>query len=548
MRIPLWAVGLLALMFFTPGLGNCGLFDWDEVNFAEAAREMLVSGEFSYVQIDFEPFWEKPPLFILMQAGSMSIAGINDAVARFPNALCGAATLMFLYFRGTALGGPLMGLVWPLVYVGSLLPQFYFRSGIIDPWFNLFIMLGIDRYIYSDGKNLKHTVLGGTFIGLAVLTKGPVAIPISFAVIAVATAMTWRKSRPRPLALATFATMAVLIGASWFIAEALRGRWHIIQQNIDYHLRLISEGEAGHGQPFYYHFVVLLAGCFPMSLLMVAAYADKNATQGEAHGTVHYRKWMNVMFWVVLLGFSVVRTKIIHYSSLCYFPMSYMVAQHIVHRFRSGATWGSAWAVSIGAMGLLWGAVLMAVSTFEWWSESIIDPKELNPEAAAILSQTVDPRSWTLVFGLLLAIGSVYGSWAMRTDGRRGILTLLLSTALAVWGTSLFIIPKVYDYVQGPMRTFYVEKATERTVVEPLGFRSYANLYYGQRSLEESALVRDEERLFKGETGQRILFLVRETQLEDHQRWFPMLRPVGKVMDKVILERDDAIYRAGLGR
>jgi hypothetical protein len=172
----------------------------------------------------------------------------------------------------------------------------------------------------------------------------------------------------------------------------------------------------------------------------------------------------------------------------------------------------------------------------------------LNPEAAAILSQHVDPRSWTLLFGLLLAIGSIYGSWVMTTDGRRGITAILLSTSIAVWGTSLFIIPKVYDYVQGPMRTFYIETEKEQTVVEPLGFRSYANLYYGQRSQEESALVRDEERLFKGETGQRTLFLVRETQLDDHLRWFPMLRPVGKVMDKVILERDDAAYRAGLDR
>jgi hypothetical protein len=548
MRIPLWAVGLLALLFFVPGLGNCGLFDWDEVNFAEAAREMLVSGEFSYVQIDFAPFWEKPPLFILMQAASMAVSGITDAAARFPNAVCGAVTLMFLYSRGTTLGGPLLGLVWPLVYVGSLLPQFYFRSGIIDPWFNLFIMLGVDGFIRSDGKNLIHGAFGGSFIGLAVLTKGPVALPIAFAVIAIATAVTWRTTRPRPVVVATFITLALVVGSSWFISEAARGRWHIIQQSIDYHQRLISEGEAGHGQPFYYHFVVLLAGCFPMSLLLMAAYADKNATLGEAHSTVRYRKWMNVMFWVVLIGFSIVRTKIIHYSSLCYFPMSFIVAQHVAHRFRSGATWSQGWAASIGAIGLLWGAMLMAVSTFEWWSGSFIDAKGLNPEAAAILSQHVDPRSWTLLFGLLLAIGSIYGSWVMTTDGRRGITAILLSTSIAVWGTSLFIIPKVYDYVQGPMRTFYIETEKEQTVVEPLGFRSYANLYYGQRSQEESALVRDEERLFKGETGQRTLFLVRETQLDDHLRWFPMLRPVGKLMDKVILERDDAAYRAGLDR
>ena len=42
--------------FFLPFLGNVHLFDWDEINFAESAREMIVSGNYSRVQIDFKPF------------------------------------------------------------------------------------------------------------------------------------------------------------------------------------------------------------------------------------------------------------------------------------------------------------------------------------------------------------------------------------------------------------------------------------------------------------------------------------------------------------
>ena len=43
-RRPAVALVLLALLgaaFFVPGLGRVHLFDWDEANFAEAAREML---------------------------------------------------------------------------------------------------------------------------------------------------------------------------------------------------------------------------------------------------------------------------------------------------------------------------------------------------------------------------------------------------------------------------------------------------------------------------------------------------------------------------
>src|SRR3970040_833103 len=84
---------ILSSLLFIPFLGNVHLFDWDEINFAECAREMLVSGNYSMVQINFEPFREKPPLFIWMQALSMNLFGINEFSARLPNAICGIITL-----------------------------------------------------------------------------------------------------------------------------------------------------------------------------------------------------------------------------------------------------------------------------------------------------------------------------------------------------------------------------------------------------------------------------------------------------------------------
>jgi 4-amino-4-deoxy-L-arabinose transferase-like glycosyltransferase len=79
----------VAALLFVPFLGGVHLFDWDEINFAEAAREMIVTGDYLTVQINYLPFWEKPPLFIWMQVISMKLFGINEFAARFPNAVCG---------------------------------------------------------------------------------------------------------------------------------------------------------------------------------------------------------------------------------------------------------------------------------------------------------------------------------------------------------------------------------------------------------------------------------------------------------------------------
>ncbi|HJY22014.1 MAG TPA: hypothetical protein VJ279_03965, partial [Hanamia sp.] len=80
---------LSGIVFFIPFLGKAHLFDWDEINFAESAREMIVTGNYHQVQINFQPFWEKPPLFFWLQVGAMEMFGINEFAARFPNAIFG---------------------------------------------------------------------------------------------------------------------------------------------------------------------------------------------------------------------------------------------------------------------------------------------------------------------------------------------------------------------------------------------------------------------------------------------------------------------------
>jgi len=136
-------IALIASLLFIPFAGGVHLFDWDEINFAECAREMIVTSDYLNVQINFKPFWEKPPLFIWLQVLSMKAFGINEFAARFPNAICGIVSLLVIFNIGKKLFDVRFGLVWVLVYAGSILPHFYFRSGIIDPWFNLLIFLSI---------------------------------------------------------------------------------------------------------------------------------------------------------------------------------------------------------------------------------------------------------------------------------------------------------------------------------------------------------------------------------------------------------------------
>src|SRR5579863_6335097 len=135
-------------LLFIPLLGHVHLFDWDEINFAESAREMLLTHNYKIVQINFQPFFEKPPLFIWLQALSMHYFGVNEFAARLPNAICGIATMLAVFNVGKRVFNSQFGVLWALLFASSILPQVYFKSGIIDPIFNLFIFLSI-YFLYN---------------------------------------------------------------------------------------------------------------------------------------------------------------------------------------------------------------------------------------------------------------------------------------------------------------------------------------------------------------------------------------------------------------
>src|ERR1019366_1485274 len=39
-----------------------------------------------------------------------------------------------------------------------------------------------------------------------------------------------------------------------------------------------------------------------------------------------FKKWMQILFWVVSILFTIVQSRIIHYSSLAWFPLTFLAA------------------------------------------------------------------------------------------------------------------------------------------------------------------------------------------------------------------------------
>src|SRR6516164_2329627 len=80
-----------------PNLGGPSLWDMDEGVNAEAAREMLESGNWITPYFNYELRTAKPALLYWLQATSYQLFGVNEFAARLPAVLCGLGSVLFTY-------------------------------------------------------------------------------------------------------------------------------------------------------------------------------------------------------------------------------------------------------------------------------------------------------------------------------------------------------------------------------------------------------------------------------------------------------------------
>ena len=536
--IPL-LIFLVGAFFYFPFLGRVHLFDWDEINFAESAREMIVTGNYTRVQINFQPFWEKPPLFFWLQVLSMKVFGIGEFAARFPNAVVGVVTLLVLYSLGKKLVDERFGLLWALAYFGSLTPHLYFKSGIIDPTFNLFIFLSVwfmaqAVSAYGSSKATGQVVLSGLFVGLAVLTKGPVGgllLGLTFLVY-------WGFQRFRPILSfwngLIFFACALAVASVWFGLELIKNGWWFFEEFIRYQIRLFSTPDAGHQQPFYYHFVVVLLGCFPMSLLAIRGFFP-NSTSGQTDRMVYFRRWMIILFWVVMILFSIVKTKIVHYSSMAWFPVSYVAATVLYGYLKGQLAWNRWLTVGIAVIGGVLGLLIAALPLVGMNAAGLI-PYIKDRFAAANLTAPVEWAGWEWIIGTAYGLAIAGILWFRQTQPVRSIVGLFLATPLLLWFVLPAIVPKIERYTQGTVIDFYEAKQGQDVYIEPIGYKSYAHLFYFRKQPPTNPNSNREDWLINGPIDKPAFFVTRNINI-DQYRYNPNLEIIREEAGFVFLRR-----------
>lgn len=146
-----WIIIALVFILIIPfllfyDLGGGVLQIWDEARRGVNAFEMLRNGNLLVSHYEGMPdMWgTKPSLLVAIQAGMMGIFGPGELAVRFPSALAGLMTCIFVvYFSAKYLGKPWLGLIWSIVLVScnGYVDMHGTRTGDFDALLTLFMFL-----------------------------------------------------------------------------------------------------------------------------------------------------------------------------------------------------------------------------------------------------------------------------------------------------------------------------------------------------------------------------------------------------------------------
>jgi 4-amino-4-deoxy-L-arabinose transferase-like glycosyltransferase len=481
---------VIVAIFFILFLGEVNLFDWDEINFAEAAREMIVTGDYLNVRIDYQPFHEKPPLFIWMQVVSMKIFGISEKSARLPNAIIGIITIAFLINIGKKVFDRKFGYLWALAYFGSILPFFYFKSSIIDPAFNLFMFAGIyylyrfssQSIIYGNNNN-RDILLAGLFTSLAFLTKGPVGFMLVFITWSVFWGFNARSFKLPIKQILIFTVISFLPAVLWYAALFIQQGGGLIGEFIIYQIRLLTTGDAGHSGPFFYHFVVVFLGCFPASVFVFRAFRKQTSDNSSQAIFKHFNI---ILLAVVLIIFSIVKTKIVHYSSLSYFPVTFLAA-YTMHKILSGEIRNKiSTTIGVSVMGVILTILFIGFPLLLMNIDSFL-PKITDKFTNALLQADVTWSGFELIVGIVMVAGTgLFIFYSRREEYLKSYFAIYLATALTIFLFMPVMAPKIEAYTQRAPIEFFKSLQGKDVYVHTLGYKSYAPFFYQKKEFTNS--------------------------------------------------------------
>ena len=263
---------LVIAVTYLGSIGYYPLAEPDEPRYAEIPREMIELGDWVTPHLNYVKYFEKPPLVYWLTAIGFEAFGIHEWTVRIWPALFGLIGIAMAYVLGRAMFDAWTGYAAAALLAAA--PLYFGLSQIVVldmPVSALMtVALGCVWLAYTGVRRQLFTVLAYAATALAVLTKGPMALLLTGAIVILFVvlqrdfrALRWLWSW---LGLFVFAAIAL----PWFVVVSARNpeflNFFIIEQHVN---RFLSPHE--HQEPLWFFVPILVGGLLPWSAFVLLA-------------------------------------------------------------------------------------------------------------------------------------------------------------------------------------------------------------------------------------------------------------------------------------
>ncbi|MCS7467431.1 glycosyltransferase [Stieleria sp. ICT_E10.1] len=339
---------VVAALFLFTNLGY-PLIDRDETRYAEIPREMLVSGNWVLPQLNFQPYYDKPPLLYWLCAISYRVFGVSEWSARLVPALAAFGTLLATMWFGNRNFGSRIGLFATGVLMLSVGFVFTSRYLLIDGVLTLLTTLSLfsvyEAIKPAAGKRTLHLgwwLAAAMFCGLAFLTKGPLALVLLLPPLIVFSWLT--ESYVAPTIRHYLMLLGVVAGitAPWLVAVSMQDPSFLVEFFYRHNVARFA-GEF-HARPIWFFIPVLLLAGHPWTFLTipyVGFLTSRTRTVSQSRPPVlgFLMLWSGWCF----VFFSIAKCKLPTYLLPAAPALSLMVGHYLVYVTKRSTTNSREW-------------------------------------------------------------------------------------------------------------------------------------------------------------------------------------------------------------
>jgi 4-amino-4-deoxy-L-arabinose transferase-like glycosyltransferase len=339
--LPIVFLLLLCAPIFFFRIGRAGLGDPDEGRNAEAAREMIESGDWVTPHIDGVVYLDKPPAFFWTVAASYLSFGVSEWSARAPSALFALAGIALVFGWARRRLGRAAAWLAGLTLALSPIYIVFGRIVIFDMMLTLCMTvaaLAAFEAMESDARRVLPGALFFAAAGVGTICKGPVALVVPLLV-----AIVWAllRGRPRRLLRLRFGTGALVYFAiilPWLVLVESRNPGYLRYAIVGENLQRMTSNRFETARPFFFYAKVVLPGLFPWVFLCAvalwrrarAAFSGRPFREAwrtararllaEPDGRRLFVAYAATWLFVILLFFSLIASKRPSYMVPCSVP------------------------------------------------------------------------------------------------------------------------------------------------------------------------------------------------------------------------------------